>query len=80
VASENLGEKGKIEVTDELKELALLSAKAVSLDIAGIDILKEDKTGKLYVIEANAAPSWKAMAKDTGINIEREILKYLRDI
>jgi ribosomal protein S6--L-glutamate ligase len=80
VASENLGEKGKIEVIDKLKELALLSAKAVSLDIAGIDILKEDKTGKLYVIEANAAPSWRALARDTGINIEREILKYLRDI
>ena len=80
VASDNLGEKSKIEVTDELKELAFLSAKAVSLDIAGIDILKEDRTGKLYVIEANAAPSWKALAKDTEINIEREILKYLRDI
>jgi RimK family alpha-L-glutamate ligase len=58
-------------------ELAVKAAKAVDLDISGIDILEEDIIGKLYVIEANAAPSWNLIKKDTGINVEEEILKFL---
>jgi RimK family alpha-L-glutamate ligase len=58
-------------------ELAVKAAKSLSIDIAGVDILKDDKTGKLYVLEVNSAPRWVALKKDTGINIEEEILKFL---
>lgn len=58
-------------------ELAIGAAKAVSLEIAGVDIIHEDKTGKPYVLEVNSAPRFEAVAKAAGINMEEEIVKYL---
>lgn len=63
--------------TSEVKSLALRAVKAVGLDIAGVDILIDDETGKNYVIEVNAAPSWKLVKKYSGVNVEYEILKYI---
>ena len=58
-------------------ELAVYAAKSLSIDIAGVDILREDDTNKIYVLEVNSAPRWKSLKKDTDIKIEEEILKYL---
>lgn len=74
---EYVGDKGQIKLTKELSTLAVRAAQALSLDIAGVDFLKDDRTGQLYLIEANAAPSWKLINKYCGLNIETEILKYL---
>lgn len=70
-------QKETIRLTPGLENLALEAARAVSLDISGVDILLDEKTKKPYIIEANAAPSWKAIAKDTGVNVERKILEFL---
>lgn len=59
------------------KRLAIIASKALQLDIAGVDIVRNDITKKGYILEVNAAPSWKALSKDTGINIEEEILKFI---
>lgn len=61
----------------DLADLALRAAKAVSLDIAGVDLMKDEKSGKVFVIEVNAAPAWNLIKKDTGMNVEEEILKFL---
>jgi RimK family alpha-L-glutamate ligase len=56
--------------------IAEKAAKSLFVDIAGVDILEtEDK--KLYLLEVNSAPRWDSIKKDTGLNVEREILKYL---
>jgi RimK family alpha-L-glutamate ligase len=62
----------------EVKKLAIRATEAVGLDISGVDILKDEITGKLYVIEVNAAPSWKLVKKYCKVNIENEIIKYLQ--
>jgi glutathione synthase/RimK-type ligase-like ATP-grasp enzyme len=66
-----------IPIPDKYSEIALKATQAADLDISGVDILEEDETGKLYVIEANAAPSWKLIARDCEVNVESEILEYL---
>lgn len=58
-------------------KLAVEGARALGLDIAGVDIVHDDKTGEAYILEVNAAPAWKALAKSTGIFIEKEILKFI---
>lgn len=58
-------------------DLALKGAKAVDLDIAGVDILEEDNTGNLFIIEVNAAPAWKLITKDCKVNVEEKILNFL---
>lgn len=71
-------EKGQVKpVPKEDAEIALAAVRAVSLDIAGVDIIHNDATGRPYILEVNAAPRWEAFKKDTGINVEEEILKFL---
>lgn len=72
------GEKRALDpVPENYVTLALSAAKAAGLDIGGVDIIEDVKNSKTYVIEANAAPSWKLVSKDTGLNVEELILKYL---
>ena len=59
-------------------KLAVAAAGALDVDIAGVDIIHDDATGRAYVLEVNSAPRWDSIAKDTGVNVEREILKFLR--
>lgn len=66
-----------IEIPKEDSEIAIKAAKALGVEIGGADILTDDKTGKKYILEVNSAPRWEALAKDTGIKIEEEIVKYL---
>jgi RimK family alpha-L-glutamate ligase len=66
-----------INIEKRYVDLALLASRAVDLDIAGVDILEEDTTGNLFVIEANAAPAWKLITKDCNVNVEEKILKFL---
>ena len=69
-----------IPVPEKYSKLGVNSANAVDLDIAGVDILEEDGTKNLYVIEANAAPSWNLIKKDCGVDVEKEILEYLASL
>ena len=69
-----------IPVPEKYWKLGVTSANAVDLDIAGVDILEEDGTKNLYVIEANAAPSWNLIKKDCGVDVEKEILEYLASL
>jgi len=57
--------------------LAVRASNALGIDIAGVDILVEDKTQKRFVLEVNSAPMWASIKKDTGLNVEAEILKFL---
>ena len=71
------GEKKAVyPVPEKYEALAVRAAKAVEIDIAGVD-LAEDENGKMVVWEVNSAPAWKAVSKDTGINVEEEILKWI---
>lgn len=73
--------EGKKELLNPLPvedmKLAMAAASAVSLEVAGVDIVHDDKTGKPYVLEVNSAPRWEAVSKDAGISMEEEIVKYL---
>ena len=61
---------------DEAK-VAIEAASALQIDIGGVDVLRVDKTGELFVLEVNSAPRWESVKQDTGLNVEREIIKFL---
>lgn len=58
-------------------EVAIKAANAADLDICGVDILEDDKTHELLVIEANAAPAWNLIKRDCGVEVEERVLKFL---
>lgn len=69
------GGKGKpITLTEEAKELAVKSAKAIHADVCAVDILQGLKP---LVIEVNASPGLKGITAATKKDVAGEIAKYL---
>jgi ribosomal protein S6--L-glutamate ligase len=60
------------------EKLALAAAEAVGVDAAGIDLLPRPEGG-YYVLEVNAVPGWRALAKATAIDVAMELVRYLEE-
>jgi RimK family alpha-L-glutamate ligase len=65
-----------VELSSEMKELALKAARLVNLDYAGVDIIPAEN-GKTYVVEINSIPGWRGLQKATGQRIAERIVNYL---
>jgi RimK family alpha-L-glutamate ligase len=64
-----------LEVTQELKDLALRAAEAAHAPFAGVDILPA-RDGQFYVLEVNAVPGWKALARTLEVDIAAKLLDF----
>lgn len=64
------------EPDDRLVEMARRAANAVGAPLAGVDILP-GRDGRLYVLEVNAVPGWKGLAKATGIDVAAMVLEFV---
>jgi len=74
-ANASIGGTGHpVTLTDEEQRVAIASAKAFDLEIAGVDILRSNR-GPL-VIEVNSNPGFKELERVTGINVAKAILEY----
>ncbi len=69
------GEAEATELAPEYRECALKTAEVLNLDYTGVDII-ESANGPC-VIEANAAPSWSALSRVTGVNVAGLIVDQL---
>jgi len=75
-----LGAKGEpLEVTPKLAELAHRADAAVGAGIAGVDLLP-GRDGKLYVLEVNAVPGWRALSRVTGVDVAEKVLQYVEQM
>jgi len=68
-----------LEVTPELADMAHRAAAAVGASIAGVDLLP-DRDGRLWAIEVNAVPGWKALARAAGIDVARLVLDHVAEL
>jgi len=66
-----------IELTEEIKNLAIKAAKITKTEIAGVDIVESEKG--LLVLEVNSIPGFTALQKVTKINLAEEIVSYFLD-
>ncbi len=64
----------KIDLTDEMKKIAIKAANAMQYEIAGVDLI--EYKNKIYVLEVNSTPQWQGFKKATGINPAKEIITY----
>jgi len=74
----NVSAGAKVEpytLDEELKEIALKSAKILNCDYAGVDIIKNEDV--FYVVEVNAIPGWKGLQSVTEVNIAKKIIDRL---
>lgn len=74
------GSGEKATLTDEEKEMAIKSARALRMNIAGVDIMRnQPEKGKPYVIEVNGNPGLKGIEAVTGKNIAGEVAQFVID-
>lgn len=67
----------RLELTTELTDLAHRAANSVGAPLAGVDVLP-GKDGRLYVLEVNAVPGWKALAKTLEVDVAAKVLEVVR--
>jgi ribosomal protein S6--L-glutamate ligase len=75
----NVAQGGVAEATklsDQETRLALQAANAVGAPVCGVDLLP-GKDGRLYVLEVNAVPGWRALAPVTGMDVAMELMNFL---
>jgi ribosomal protein S6--L-glutamate ligase len=61
------------------QDLAIAAARAVGAEMAGVDLIHDLDRRTLVVLEVNAVPGWRALARVTGIDVAAEVLAALRD-
>lgn len=64
------------ELSDEIRDMARRAARAVSAEIAGVDLLP-DGQGRWHVLEVNAVPGWRALSQALNVDIAREVVDYI---
>lgn len=68
-----------LELTDELAATAHRAAEAVGASIAGVDLLP-DRDGRLWAIEVNAVPGWKALAAALKVDVAEMVLDHVCEL
>ncbi len=71
-----VGKKLELKNYSEIKKIAENASKALSIEIAGVDIIVDKKSGKPYILEVNPGPQFLGSEKYTKVNISLEIIKY----
>ncbi len=70
------GTAERVTLSDSEMSLALRAADAVGCPVAGVDLLP-GPGGELFVIEVNAVPGWKALAPTCGVDVAKEVVRFL---
>jgi ribosomal protein S6--L-glutamate ligase len=70
------GTAERVTLSVEEERLALHAAEAVGCPVAGVDLLP-GLGGELFVIEVNAVPGWKALAPTCGVDVAKEVVRFL---
>jgi len=73
----------QIELDSKLAQLSIDAAKALAMDYAGVDVIK-DSEGCYSIIEVNSIPAWKGLESVCDINVaellvEDLLARYLQD-
>jgi len=67
-----------VELEDGWIDMARTAARAVGTPIAGVDLLP-GRDGQMYVLEVNAVPGWKALARTVRRDVARLVLDYVSE-
>jgi RimK family alpha-L-glutamate ligase len=70
------GSARAVELPREWETLALRAAAALGADYAGIDLLPS-RDGRVFVLEVNGIPGWRALQQATGVDVANAIVECL---
>lgn len=64
---------------EALSRIALSMTAALSIDIAGIDVIQSSDDGSLYLLESNTNPDWKGLDEALGTDTAERIASYFEE-
>lgn len=68
------GEAKAVDVPQSYRDLAVAAARALALNIAGVDIIESNSGPK--VMEVNSSPGFEGLERATGQDVARKIIEY----
>ena len=74
------GEGFDLEKYPEIRKLAENASKITRTEIAGVDAIIHQETGKPYILEINPGPQFTGLEKYTGVNAAGEIVEYFEGL
>jgi RimK family alpha-L-glutamate ligase len=66
-----------LELNEPLVQISREAARAVGAPLAGVDILP-GRDGRLYVLEINAVPGWRGLARALQVDVAACVLDWIR--
>ncbi len=73
------GRAEAIRLSPAEEDLALQAAAVVAAPVSGVDLLP-GKDGKLYLLEVNSVPGWRALAPTTGVDVALELVRFFEKL
>ncbi|MHB8970630.1 MAG: ATP-grasp domain-containing protein [Pirellulaceae bacterium] len=67
-----------IEIDESLRHMARTAVQAIGAPLAGVDLLPA-RDGHVYILEVNAVPGWKALARTVQRDVARLMLDYVAE-
>ncbi len=78
VLNKSLGKSISLAVVPEdVIKMAEKAAAAVEVEVAGIDLIRDTRNGRVYVVEVNEAPEFKVFERRTKVNAVKAIIEYV---
>ena len=67
-----------VAINEEIYDLAVRVTAASGLEYAGVDLIRDDKTGRFIVLETNIAGGWQnGFYEATGVHVPTKIVQWL---
>lgn len=73
------GKVEKIDLKEDEVKIAINAAKAVGATWSGVDLMRNKKDNKLYIIEINSSPGTEGIEKAIGKSIVSTVINFLLD-
>ena len=66
-----------IDIREEIYDLAVRTTAASGLEYAGVDLIRDDETGRFIVLETNIAGGWQnGFFEATGVHVPTKIVQW----
>ncbi len=73
----SMGQSEAKEAPEEVRVLVRKAIEVLGVEVAGVDVVMDERSGKPVIIEVNQAPEFEIMEKRTGIDMGKKIVEYL---
>ena len=71
------GQPEPYEPSPEETEVSLRAAETLGLEYTGVDLLRSEVDGRLYLLEVTSTPGWEGLQKVTEVNITERLVDHV---